>query len=87
MRATVETHKNEDTLPKIEIDLVKGQEDLTIRISDYGGGIKRHNMENLFTYHYSTAPQPDRNFGIAPLVSFIVVNIPQVTKFCPIERN
>ena len=69
MRATVETHKDAENLPKIEIDLVKGNEDLTIRITDYGGGIKRQNMENLFTYHYSTAPQPDQNFGIAPLVS------------------
>jgi len=70
MRATVETHSDLTELPKLEIDIVKGKEDLTIRVTDYGGGIKRQNMDSLFAYHYSTAPQPDRDFTIAPLAGY-----------------
>lgn len=70
MRATVETHHNEDDLPNIEIDIVKGLEDMTIRISDCGGGIPRSQMEKLFSYHYSTAPQPDQGIAIAPLAGY-----------------
>lgn len=68
MRATVEVHEAKDELPRIEVDIVKGKEDLTIRICDNGGGIRRGDVENLFNYHYSTAPEPDSNLGIAPLV-------------------
>ena len=69
MRATVETHENKDSLPHIEVDIIKGKEDLTIKIEDRGGGIPRSHIENLFSYHYSTAPEPDHQYGIAPLVS------------------
>ena len=71
MRATVEKHESKDEIPDINIDIVKGNEDLTIRISDLGGGICRAKIKDLFTYHYSTAPEPDQLDGMAPLVSFL----------------
>lgn len=83
MRATVETHHNEDDLPNIEIDIVKGLEDMTIRISDCGGGIPRSQMEKLFSYHYSTAPQPDQGIAIAPLVS----NCDFSKRLCKVHTN
>ena len=36
----------------------KGKEDVTIRISDRGGGIPRSLRENIFEYLYTTAPNP-----------------------------
>lgn len=58
MRAVVETHMDASELPPIKILLVKGKEDLTIKISDCGGGIPRTLTDNLFLYMYSTAPKP-----------------------------
>ncbi|KAK4289793.1 hypothetical protein Pmani_037264 [Petrolisthes manimaculis] len=59
MRAVVEHHgAASDTFPPIDVLLVMGQEDLTIRLSDQGGGIPRSVMDFLFNYMYSTAPQP-----------------------------
>ena len=59
MRAVVEQHQeSRDELPPIKILLVRGKEDLTIKISDCGGGISRSLTDNLFLYMYSTAPRP-----------------------------
>ena len=38
--------------------LCKGKEDVTIRISDRGGGIPRSLREHIFEYLYTTAPNP-----------------------------
>lgn len=61
MRAVVETHMDADELPPVKLLLVKGKEDLTIKISDVGGGISRSLTDNLFLYMYSTAPKPSIN--------------------------
>ena len=74
MRATVETHEDKEELPAIQVDIVKGREDITIRIMDQGGGIPRSHIDNLFSYHYSTAPNPDQNVTIAPLVSLTIAS-------------
>lgn len=58
MRAVVETHMDATELPPLKLLLVKGKEDLTIKISDCGGGISRSLTDNLFLYMYSTAPKP-----------------------------
>lgn len=57
MRAVVEHHSAEGDLPPIHVLLVKGKEDLCIKLSDQGGGIPRSHMDLLFNYMYSTAPQ------------------------------
>jgi pyruvate dehydrogenase kinase 2/3/4 len=59
MRAVVEHHGSDnDNLPPIHIRIVKGKEDISLKISDRGGGIPRSLSEQLFHYMYSTAPQP-----------------------------
>lgn len=58
MRAVVENHIDSNELPPLKLLLVKGKEDLTIKISDCGGGISRSLTDNLFLYMYSTAPKP-----------------------------
>lgn len=58
MRAVVENHIDSNELPPLRLLLVKGKEDLTIKISDCGGGISRSLTDNLFLYMYSTAPKP-----------------------------
>ncbi|KAG1674372.1 [Pyruvate dehydrogenase (acetyl-transferring)] kinase, mitochondrial [Nymphon striatum] len=59
LRAVVEFHGTAcESYPKVHVLIVKGVEDLTIKISDRGGGIPFSQMESLFHYMYSTAPQP-----------------------------
>ncbi|CAF1063273.1 unnamed protein product [Adineta ricciae] len=78
MRATVEyieSKKNDDNLPPIKVDIVKAKEDLTIRISDRGGGIPRSKADKIFRYMYSTAPRPvslhdSQHSGPIPLAGF-----------------
>jgi pyruvate dehydrogenase kinase 2/3/4 len=76
MRATVEHHGQAvREYPKINTLIVKGKEDLTIRITDFGGGIPRSKIPFVFKYMYSTAPRPSIVSNVyslsntAPLVS------------------
>ena len=38
--------------------MVKGREDVTIKVSDRGGGIPRSLRDHIFEYLYTTAPNP-----------------------------
>ncbi|XP_039876472.1 pyruvate dehydrogenase kinase, isozyme 4 isoform X3 [Simochromis diagramma] len=72
MRATVEMHETSTTLPLIKVRVSLGTEDLTIKMSDRGGGVPLRKIERLFSYMYSTAPSPVRvdNGRNAPLAGF-----------------
>uniref|UniRef100_A0A3B4TQX7 Protein-serine/threonine kinase n=1 Tax=Seriola dumerili TaxID=41447 RepID=A0A3B4TQX7_SERDU len=72
MRATVETHETSPTLPLIKVRVSLGTEDLTIKMSDRGGGVPLRKIERLFSYMYSTAPSPVHvdNSRNAPLAGF-----------------
>ena len=58
MRATVETH-GVDKMPRIRVIIADGEdnEDVVIKVSDEGGGIKRSNMNRIWSYLYTTADQ------------------------------
>ncbi|KAG7275200.1 hypothetical protein CRUP_012988 [Coryphaenoides rupestris] len=58
MRATVETHESSLTLPPVKVRVSLGPEDLTIKMSDRGGGVPLRKIDRLFSYMYSTAPSP-----------------------------
>lgn len=70
MRATVEKHRTSSDLPGIEVLVAKGDHDVSIRISDQGGGIPRHITDHLFHYLYSTAPRPSMTPVKAPLAGY-----------------
>ncbi|XP_046814067.1 pyruvate dehydrogenase (acetyl-transferring) kinase, mitochondrial isoform X1 [Vespa velutina] len=62
MRAIMEYHGSEsDNYPPIDVTVVRGKEDICVKISDRGGGIPRSHMDHLFKYMYSTAPQPSKS--------------------------
>merc|ERR1719481_984930 len=69
MRAVVES-KPENDLPDIEVLLAKGHNDLTIKISDQGGGVSRNITDHMFHYLYSTAPRPSMTPAVAPLAGY-----------------
>ncbi|KAA1472359.1 mitochondrial pyruvate dehydrogenase [Dentipellis sp. KUC8613] len=56
LRAVVERYgrDNEDRLPPIKVIVVEGKEDITIKISDEGGGIPRSAIPLIWTYMYTT---------------------------------
>ncbi|XP_051729156.1 pyruvate dehydrogenase kinase, isozyme 4 [Ctenopharyngodon idella] len=71
MRATVETHETSLHLPPIKVRVSLGREDLTIKMSDRGGGVPLRKIERLFSYMYSTAPSPvTEDTRNAPLAGF-----------------
>lgn len=59
MRAVMEHHGQDcQNIPPITVTVVNGKEDITVKLSDLGGGIPRSHCDQLFKYMYSTAPQP-----------------------------
>ena len=57
MRATCEfQEKKAEALPPIKVRIFKTKNDITIKISDKGGGIDRGSSGKVFNYMYSTAP-------------------------------
>ena len=59
MRATCEFAEAREVhdLPQIRVRIFKTKNDITVKISDLGGGIKRASSGKIFNYMYSTAPQ------------------------------
>uniref|UniRef100_A0A7N8WVB1 Protein-serine/threonine kinase n=1 Tax=Mastacembelus armatus TaxID=205130 RepID=A0A7N8WVB1_9TELE len=71
MRATIETHENSNSLPPIQAIVSLGGEDLSIKVSDNGGGVPFRKTETLFSYMYSTAPAPQiAEYARPPLAGF-----------------
>ncbi|KAK3106400.1 hypothetical protein FSP39_019222 [Pinctada imbricata] len=68
MRAVVEFHSKETEVPNIKVIISKGKEDITIKISDLGGGVPYSVTDILFQYHYTTAPRPQEN-GPSPALA------------------
>ncbi|XP_028741561.1 pyruvate dehydrogenase (acetyl-transferring) kinase isozyme 1, mitochondrial isoform X2 [Peromyscus leucopus] len=58
MRATMEHHADKGVYPPIQVHVTLGEEDLTVKISDRGGGVPLRKIDRLFNYMYSTAPRP-----------------------------
>ncbi|KAJ7580981.1 mitochondrial pyruvate dehydrogenase [Mycena floridula] len=56
LRAVVERYgvDQEDKFPPIKVIVVEGKEDITIKISDEGGGIPRSAIPLIWTYMYTT---------------------------------
>jgi pyruvate dehydrogenase kinase 2/3/4 len=57
MRAVVEYHhigKGKTTLPSIKVVISHGNEDITVKISDEGGGIRRSDWPRLWLYTFTT---------------------------------
>lgn len=61
LRAVVERYgtDNEEHFPAIKVIVVEGKEDITIKISDEGGGIPRSEVPLAWTYMYTTAHEED----------------------------
>ncbi|CDW56004.1 Probable [pyruvate dehydrogenase [lipoamide]] kin ase, mitochondrial [Trichuris trichiura] len=69
LRAVTEYQQDKDSLPDVNVQVVKGKEDLSIRISDNGGGVPCRLVGNLFNYLYTTAslPSPELHEPSAPM--------------------
>lgn len=78
LRAVVETHgADKEEFPVTKLIVAEGKEDITIKISDEGGGIPRSSIPLVWTYMYTTVDQtpnldPDFNKSDfkAPMAGF-----------------
>lgn len=59
MRASCELAEKKELpeIPHIRLRVFKTEDDITLKISDRGGGIPRRRRGKIFTYMYSTAPK------------------------------
>ncbi|XP_058753709.1 pyruvate dehydrogenase (acetyl-transferring) kinase, mitochondrial-like [Vicia villosa] len=73
LRAVQERYMDSDKVsPPIRIIVADGLEDVTIKLSDEGGGIPRSGLPKIFTYLYSTARNPldeHADLGVADSVT------------------
>lgn len=72
LRAVQERFMDSDRVAQpIRIIVAEGIEDVTIKVSDDGGGIPRSGLPKIFTYLYSTAKNPldDSDLGKADTVT------------------
>ncbi|CAN9508772.1 unnamed protein product [Ophioblennius macclurei] len=76
MRATIETHENKSELPPVEVMVSLGGEDMSIKVSDTGGGVPFRRIENLFSYMYSTAPTPQIGGSTRPVLAGFGYGLP-----------
>ncbi|GLJ44841.1 hypothetical protein SUGI_0943310 [Cryptomeria japonica] len=59
LRAVQERYIDSDhDCPHVRVVVADGLEDITIKISDEGGGIRRSGLPKIWTYFYSTAQTP-----------------------------
>jgi signal transduction histidine kinase len=66
LRATVETHGMEcENFPPVKVIVSAGKEDITIKISDEGGGIPRSAIPLVWTYMFAFIRGYDRLSGVA----------------------
>lgn len=78
LRAVVETHgQDKDAFPVTKVVVAEGKEDITIKISDEGGGIPRSAIPLVWTYMYTTVdttpsldPDFDKSDFKAPMAGF-----------------
>ena len=56
MQATV-NHNSLDDLPSIQVLVCQSAEDITIKISDLGGGVDRVTCDRMWKYLYTTTPR------------------------------
>ena len=78
LRAVVETHgQDKQEFPVTKVIITEGKEDITIKISDEGGGIPRSTIPLVWTYMYTTVettPSLDPDFNKsdfkAPMAGF-----------------
>ncbi|XP_055071493.1 pyruvate dehydrogenase (acetyl-transferring) kinase isozyme 1, mitochondrial [Misgurnus anguillicaudatus] len=71
MRATMELHEDAMKYPPVHVRIALGDEDLTVKVSDRGGGVPLRKIDRLFTYTYSTAPRPQMDTARAtPLAGY-----------------
>ncbi|KAJ5666409.1 uncharacterized protein N7477_008857 [Penicillium maclennaniae] len=78
LRAVVERHgADRDQFPVTKVIVAKGKEDITIKISDEGGGIPRSAIPLVWTYMYTTVEQTpnldpdfDKSDFKAPMAGF-----------------
>ncbi|XP_004857737.1 pyruvate dehydrogenase (acetyl-transferring) kinase isozyme 1, mitochondrial isoform X2 [Heterocephalus glaber] len=71
MRATMEHYADKGVYPTIQVHVTLGNEDLTVKMSDRGGGVPLRKIDRLFNYMYSTAPRPRvETSRAAPLAGF-----------------
>lgn len=68
VRARMEHHA--DKCPT-QVHITRGKEDLTVKMSDWGGGVPLRTTDWLFNYMYTTAPRPHVEMSRAvPLTGF-----------------
>jgi len=58
MRATMELHQGE-AIPEVEVSITKTERDISIKISDHGGGFPQKVADNVFLYLYTSAARVD----------------------------
>jgi pyruvate dehydrogenase kinase 2/3/4 len=71
LRATMETHMHSATLPHVQVVIADGteNEDVVIKIADEGGGIPRSQMDQIWSYLFTTADPKIQDVHVGGVVN------------------
>lgn len=65
-RATIESHPGKMVdLPPINVEIMKGSFDMTIKISDAGGGMKRETLNEIWRYGFTSTTEESASTHVA----------------------
>jgi len=70
LRATIEQtpfDKRQDALPPIQVAIFSGEDEVTIKVIDQGGGIPPEKLAHVWKYAYTTVKADDTHDGIGSL--------------------
>lgn len=71
LQATVDNnYGNLEKLPSIQVLVCQSDMDITIKVSDEGGGVDRATAEKMFQYLFTTSPSPSLTEEAVPLSGF-----------------
>jgi len=71
MQASIENNwGNLEKLPPIKVLVCQSDMDITIKVSDQGGGVDRVTADKMFQYLYTTSPSPSLTAEAVPLSGF-----------------
>eukprot|EP00939_MAST-03C_sp_MAST-3C-sp1_P003501 g3501.t1 len=88
LRATVENHRravvkhDDHDFAPVEVIIARGKQDITIKVSDKGGGIPFQNLDNVWDFMYSSANLPENgnidvpDLGSSPVLAGYGVGLP-----------
>lgn len=59
----------DEDLPEVKVEVYKGKKEVVIKVSDKGGGVPPHKLQEMWSFGYSTVEESNTNFSEGTVLS------------------